>query len=95
MLKKTMGLLASVLLFVPNAFAKSYELDSRSVELNNDFLGSLDEDQRTYLEEQLGKTKYSDLSEEDSEFLFIDMDEVEMAESSGPDDHTTQTFPEL
>lgn len=91
MIKKITNFLASTLLFIPNVFAERSEVQSRTVKLSPEFLSSLDEEQTHYLKEQLKKA-YAPLIDDNSGYLYIDMEEVEMAELA--EDPTTQTFPE-
>lgn len=74
MYKKAIVILASVMLYNVS-FAKTYQ-PSEKVTLSQEFLSSLNEEQRSYLEEQLNDPEKPSLKDY-SDYEFIDMDEIE------------------
>jgi hypothetical protein len=82
MFKKILGFLTALLILAPYSHGKTIEVYSSKIELEDSFLDSLSEDQKTYLLEQLGKQQVTFDVGNDEVYKFIDMDEIEKVASS-------------
>lgn len=93
MFKKLIGLLAAILFFSPFGNAKIEPAKDSTIELSEEFLDSLNDEQRAYLEEKLALyQKYSE-SPDHTEYKFIDMDHEESFQISFTTGSLTKTKP--
>ena len=75
MITKIKTVVMSFLFFQPLAYAKTYNLVEDKIELSEEFLLSLDADQRKYLDIKLGSTYEAD--EEGVIWEWVNMEEIE------------------
>ncbi len=74
MIKQIIALMSSILFFASIGHAKKFNVEGE-VDLENDFLESLDQEQREYLLEELAKAKKSRITYDNySDYEAIDVD---------------------
>ena len=98
MFKKILHMVAIFFLATPNAFGKLYKISGKSIELDDEFLASLNEEQVDYLEKaiQSGALKTKNKAQDDSDtfFEYINMNRIETSDCGGANSghHTDPTI---